>query len=337
MNLLIIPAHDRYKNWQSKNYWDIIYEYSIKSKNNVWIHFTDRPLSMQQVKNIQPHLIVFLDVDRLRFANKFGFLFNLGIPVAAGSMDLFHLKEIIKCPYYNQVNSIFLFYKSNNLFRSYEENFKNKFITNLKSRFINTNRFKDWNQNKIYDVLLYGSRNVNVAKQPTINDAVFYKYNPKANLNFYPMRAKLENVLVKMQKEGIIRVKILNESGSKSSQYNNEELSKVINQSWMAVATSGRANIMMDKYLEIAASKTAILGNIPVDYKEYFAGNIVEVNMQMSYIEICEKIVDALLDKKELQKKIDRMYSIVVKESGLDSAVIDYDKVFEQIYNKCKK
>ena len=57
----------------------------------------------------------------------------------------------------------------------------------------------------------------------------------------------------------------------------------------------------------------------------------------MSYMEICEKIVDALLDKKELQRKIDRMYSIVVKDSGLDSAVIDYDKVFEEIYNKCKK
>ena len=151
------------------------------------------------------------------------------------------------------------------------------------------------------------------------------------------MRSKLENVLVKMRQAGIIRVKILNESGSKTSQYNNEELSKVINQSWMAVATSGRANIMMDKYLEIAASKTAILGNIPVDYKEYFTGNIVEVNLQMSYMEICEKIVDALLDKKELQRKIDRMYSIVVKESGLDSAVKDYDKVFENIYNKCKK
>lgn len=337
MNILLIAAHDRYKNWKSKNYWDILLEYSKKSKNKVWIHFTDRRFNMQQIKNMQLDLIVFMDVDRLRFGNKFGFLFNLGIPVTAGSMDLFRLRDIIKCQYYKKVDSIFLFYKSNNLLRSYQENFKNKFITNLKSRFVNTTRFKDWKQKKIYDVVLYGSRNVNVSKQPSLNDAVFYRYHPKANLNFYPMRARLEKVLIKMHNNGIINAKILNATGSKTSEYNNEELSKIINQSWIAVATSSRANLMMDKYLEIAASKTAILGNIPVDYKEYFTGNIVEVNMQMSYMEICEKIVDALLNKKELQKKIDRMYNIAVKEFALDSAVRDYDKVFEEIYNKCKK
>ena len=121
MNILLIAAHDRYKNWKSKNYWDILLEYSKKSKNKVWIHFTDRRINMQQIKNMQLDLIVFMDVDRLRFGNKFGFLFNLGIPVTAGSMDLFRLRDIIKCQNYKKVDSIFLFYKSYNLLRSYQE------------------------------------------------------------------------------------------------------------------------------------------------------------------------------------------------------------------------
>jgi hypothetical protein len=337
MNILIIAAHDRFKNWQSKNYLDILIAYHKNSKNNVWINFTDKNINIQQVKNFQPHLIVFLDIDRLRFGNKFRFLFNMGIPIAGGSMDLFQLNLVKKCQYYQKANSIFLFYKSENLIKSYEENFKNKFITNLKSRFVNLDRFKDWKQKKIYDVVLFGSRNTNTPKQPTINDTIFYKYNPKANLNFYPMRSRLENILLQMNKAGVIRAKILNATGSKTSQYNNEQLSKIINQSWLGIATSSRTNILMDKYLEIAASKTVILGNIPIDYRNYFEGNMVEVNMQMSNVEICEKIVDALLDKKELQRKMDKMYEIVRKEFGLDSAVMDYDKVFGEIYNKCKK
>jgi len=337
MNILLIVAHDRYKNWNSKNYWDILNEYLKKSKNNVWINFTDKSINIQQVRNFNPNLIVFLDVDTLRFGGKFGFLFNMGIPIAAGSMDLFRLNEIKKCQYYQKVNSIILFYLSDNLLRSYQENFPNKYITHFKSRFVNLNRFKDFNQNKIYDVVLFGNRNTKVAKQCTINDASFYKNYPKAGLNFYPMRARLENIIIEMANAGIIKVKILNETGSKISQFNNENLSKIINQSWLAIATSSRTNIMMDKYLEIAASKTVILGNIPTDYRKYFVGNMVEVDMKMTNLEICEKIVDALLDKRELERKRERMYEIVRKEFGLDNAVKNYDEVFEQIFNKCKK
>jgi len=337
MNILLIVAHDRYKNWNSKNYLDIMIEYHKKSKNNVWINFTDKSINPQEVRKFQPNLIVFLDVDILRFGGKFGYLFNMGIPIAGGSMDLFRLNEIKRCQYYQKVNSIILFYQSDNLLRSYQQNFPNKYITHFKSRFVNTNRFKDWKQNKIYDVVLFGSRHTNVPKQPTINDASFYKNNPNANLNFYPLRAKLENILLQMHKAGIINVKILNETGSKISQFNNENLSKIINQSWLAVATTSRTNIMMDKYLEIAASNTTILGNIPTDYKQYFAGNIVEVDLHMTNTQICEKIVDALLDKKELQNKSRRMYEIVRKEFALDNAVTNYDEVFGQIYNKYKR
>jgi len=94
---------------------------------------------------------------------------------------------------------------------------------------------------------------------------------------------------------------------------------------------------MMDKYLEIAASNTTILGNIPTDYKQYFTGNMIEVDLHMTNTQICEKIVDALLDKKELQNKSQRMYDIVRKEFALDNAVKNYDEVFEKIYNKYKK
>ena len=46
---------------------------------------------------------------------------------------------------------------------------------------------------------------------------------------------------------------------------------------------------MMHKYLEISASKSVILGNIPSDYEDIFRGNIVEVTEFMSDNDILDK------------------------------------------------
>ena len=87
----------------------------------------------------------------------------------------------------------------------------------------------------------------------------------------------------------------------------------------------------MDKYVETAASYSAILGNIPSDYKDIFKNNMVEVTEWMTDEEILSTIDKALEDKHKLKAIINTTAEIVNKRFGLDSAVENMDRVFMKL------
>ena len=340
MNILFIPAPDHYRDFIGKSYYDLITYYKNNSKNKVKIFWGDhRRLNLIKEfnKGYRPDLIVFFDTDILRFANKFNKLFNYSIPIAYAGMDLFWTSKCFNCKYINKCNSIIHFGKASKLISSYIERFPNKKHLYFKSRFINVNRFKDWKQEKKYDILLYGTYDVN-KKRPVENHKADQDYIKLCNnkgikigkkYSFYPLRRRLKLLLSKNKYKSKFKIKILKPKCIHNSFVANEDLSKLINQSYITMATSSRADILMHKYLEISASYSAILGNIPSDYNDLLKNNIIEVNEFMSDNEIINKISYYLDNKEILFEMTKRLGDKIHKEHNFEKAVENFNQVFK--------
>jgi hypothetical protein len=147
--------------------------------------------------------------------------------------------------------------------------------------------------------------------------------------DFYPLRKKLEQLLIKNKNK--YRLCVLPNACIFNASVANEDLSKLINQSWLTMSTSSRADIPMSKYFEIGASYSGILGNIPSDYNDLFKNNIVEVTEWMTDDEILSTIDKALEDKQKLQEMINRLSDRIHTEYNLDAGVKDMDEVFDEI------
>jgi uncharacterized membrane-anchored protein len=87
----------------------------------------------------------------------------------------------------------------------------------------------------------------------------------------------------------------------------------------------------MHKYIEIAASKSVILGNIPSDYEDLLKGNIVEINENMSEEEIITIIDNALSDKDKLNEMSNNLYKKIHEEHNYTNAVENFNSVFSNI------
>jgi hypothetical protein len=222
--------------------------------------------------------------------------------------------------------------------KSYEIKYPLKQIVNFSSRYINIDIYKDYGLPKIYDILLYGTRNFSynykneeiipiqkwISKYEHINNITI-----KSKINFYPLRFKLENILKNNTHK--YNIKILNESTIDRAKIANENLSKLINQSYLTVACSSIADVLLHKHLEISASKSVILGSYPSDYKDLFDGNIIEVNEFMSDDEILLIIDNALQNKRKLAEMADRLYDKVRVEHNLNKAVESFNNIITQI------
>ena len=149
--------------------------------------------------------------------------------------------------------------------KSYEIKYPLKKIMNISSRYVNTDIYKDYGLPKTYDILLYGTRNFKynykneeiipiqkwISKYENINNVTI-----NSKINFYPLRFKLENILINNKHK--YSIKILNESTIDGAKIANENLSKLINQSYLTVACSSLADVLLHKQLEISASKSVL-------------------------------------------------------------------------------
>lgn len=139
--------------------------------------------------------------------------------------------------------------------------------------YVDTNIFRDYQLEKKWDILLYGS---------TIPE-------------FYPFRHRLKNILYKLQK--IYRIKIIEHPGydkkisDLKKKYVDEDLAKLINQSHFTIATKSIYDRLLKKYLEIPLCNSIIMGNIPTDYANIFRprNSLILTNI-MSDNEILQRI-----------------------------------------------
>ena len=340
MKILFICCKERFLCVNS-TYRDII-EYCKKiSKYDITIIYTNIKYSVETFNNLNPEVVIFFDIDNLRYGNKFSFVFKK--PVYLVSLDLFWFKQCSQCPYIKLCKGILTFSKASKLLKSYQDFFPNKYIGSLQGRYINTDIYKNYNRPKKYDILIYGSRShINGKLYPSkienhFADLEYVKNWEKHNKKkisdchvFYPLRVKLELLLMKNKHK--YNLKILENKGSIKCKIVNDSLAKLINESHLTLASCSRADILMDKYVEIAGSYSAILGNIPSDYHDLFKNNIVEVTEWMSDEEILSIIDKALKDKKKLWDMTKRLGDRVHKEYDLESAKNNMDNVFDEIF-----
>ncbi len=348
MKLLFICEIGHYRDWKGKTYSDLIEYYKNNSKNQVDVIYFCSTLNIldsggYDFNNKKPDMIIFFTTERICHSNNpenfiLSFIFDLGIKVFVCSLDLFYFNFCKNDIYFQKCNGIIHFSHASKILDSYKEVFPNKKILSFKGRFINTNKFKNYNLDKKYDILIYGSRNViNKIEEHCADQEYIIRYNIENNIfnsdlkkhNFYPLREKIENLLLKNKNK--YNLKILPQSTIYDGQIVNEDLSQLINESWLTLSCSTRADIAMAKYFEIAASYSCVLGDIPSDYTFLFKNNIVEVTEWMSDEEILCIIDNALSDKKNLTEMTKRLGDKINSEYNLDSAVEEMDNIFEQI------
>lgn len=338
MNILLIACNLHYRDWLGKTYFDILTYYKNNSKNNVKLVYFDEIVSIDTIKNFNPHIITCFDTGYLNLPNIYNFIFQLKIPVFYCGLDLFYLELIKKnCPNIAKCNGIIHFSQASKLENSYKYYFPEKKILNFNGRFVNTERFKNYNKEKIYDILIYGVRDCknNIDCHDADKDyKIKYEkhYNKELGMthNFYPLRKKIEDLIIENSKK--YRIYIVKPATIFNGDIANESLSELINQSYLTLSCCTRADIAMAKYFEIPASYSAILGDIPSDYNHLFKNNIVEVNEWMSDEKILNIIDKALENKDKLWEMTKRLGDRVHEEYNLEAGTKNMDDVFTSIF-----
>ena len=128
MKLLLIAEKQHYRDWNGKTYYDILVYYKNNSKNEVKLIYTDNKLNITDINNWVPDIIIFFDTDRLRFANKYSFVFDLNIPIFACGLDYFHFNLCINCPWIQKCRGLIHFGYATKMLSAYNEYFPNKII-----------------------------------------------------------------------------------------------------------------------------------------------------------------------------------------------------------------
>lgn len=343
MKILMICDRRRYKKYIAKNFATIFRYYRKHSITHnidvLYVHHNDKDDS--QINYIKENaynsdLIVLGVTEQATFAKHIPFIFNLNIPVCIMGDDFFNFDICVQCQHLCKCDALIQFDKNQKLAETYQLKFPEKYITNFKCRMISSNVFKNYNLPKKYDILIYGSRDYWIGFQNTLAERHYKEYyylNTGVKIDkefwFYPLRKRINDVVLK--NIGKWNVKILDQANSKTSQIANEDLSKLINQSWLVLATSSRQDIAFFKYWEIAASYSCIIGNTPSDYKYPFENNIIEVDEFMSDEQIVEIIDNALANKNKLKEMYTRLGDIVHNEFSIEKNINHMDKVFSEI------
>jgi hypothetical protein len=296
-----------------------------------------------RLKHIIPDAIIFFEINTFSLDN-YNFVYSLGIPICVFLEDTYYItSNTSTSKFIKLANALIFWYKSKSATESYRQVFPNKCLTNVSSRFVNTNIYKNYKLEKKYDILIYGTRNFKYPyKKEQFRSIQEYilkfqdNYNVVINndmpINFYPLRIKLENIMNKLSDK--CRILILPETSildKNITNIANENLSMLINQSYLTVACPSIADVLMHKFLEIAASNSVILGKYPTDYKDLFEGNMIEVDEFMEDDLIIKIIDDALADKTKLLEMSNRLYKKVHKEYNLDKAVENFNEVMDGI------
>ena len=351
-NILFIADNNHYRIWPGKTYYDLLMWIKFHTqKFNIELFWTDQDENMieEYIKHVKPILIVFFITGCIRLECKnFKFVFDSNTPTACAMLDMFFPHDAKKD--YEPPDSLVHIGKSNEIVNLYKSYFPEKFVGNFNSRFINVEKFKDYQLEKKYDILIYGSREFlhpfKKEELPSIQKFIkdyenYYnvKIEEETPLNFYYLRERLEKLVVEKRKDKY-KIKVLPKCGIYNAQISNEYLSMLINQSKITIACSTIADIMMHKYLEIGASKSVIIGNIPHDYKDLFESRMIGIDYFESDESILDKLDYALSNGEYLEKMSSELYKEIHEKHNFDCAVNNVENVLEEIclfYNKKKE
>lgn len=174
--------------------------------------------------------------------------------------------------------------------------------------YIDNNIFKNWNQEKKYDILIYGF----------------------IDSHIYPLRYRIFQLL---KNNCEFKIKFLKHPGYSSNfkGFTGEKLSKLINQSWLTLCSASINQSLYKKYIETVFSHSLILGDFPINYENLLENNLLEISLKDSDELILNKIRQTLKDKNILQMKINKAYQIFINKFTYHQGLLDFEKIINQI------
>lgn len=172
---------------------------------------------------------------------------------------------------------------------------------------IDTELYKDRGLPKIYDVLFYGNM------------------NPER----YPFRNRLRRLLAGSR----LKVRIIDHPGAHvfDEERCSEGLARIINQSEISIATPAAGDYLVAKYFEISAAGSVVAGKMAAQGRDIWKQNYVQLEEDMSDVEILDRLIAALKDKDLLQRKREFMSRIIQQEYSLDRYVERLTAVLKEI------
>ena len=180
------------------------------------------------------------------------------------------------------------------------------------SHHFDLNKYKNHGCEKIYDIILYGRRHAPL----------------------YPFRERMMELLLQNQHK--YKIKYIPFCGyqNKPNIIRMEELSKLINQSWLTLSVPMNEDRDWDDFLqkfgEGSLSYALILGNIPKEAEVYYGDDYCRVTPNMTDTEILNVIDNELANKVRITEKTDRVY----KTLQLALNVEDYGR---KLYAVCEE
>ncbi len=161
---------------------------------------------------------------------------------------------------------------------------------NTKTKFICINNcirgdiFRNYKTRKIYDIVLFG----NIGRQ------------------CYPLRTRLYHLFKTDRFQNNFRIKIIEAGDARE-----RKLAKILNQSYLGVATCSKYDYLVKKYFEISGSNCLLLGNMPDQGKPIFRNRYIKLNMEMTNDQIFTILKNTLRDKKKILNMANTNYKIV--------------------------
>jgi len=145
-------------------------------------------------------------------------------------------------------------------------------------------------------------------------------------IKHYPLKCKLFSIIKKYKNTLLKKYNIYEHvhpgynNNLSYTDINQKKYSELLNKSKIAVSCTSKYNYRLGKYVEIPMCGTVILGDIPYEDKGNFKKFVIEVNLEMDEKIIIQKIIDALENKDELQKKAELGYKWSLKYTSRNYA-----------------
>lgn len=172
---------------------------------------------------------------------------------------------------------------------------------------IDTTVYRPMNRPRNYDVLLYGNTDPST----------------------YPFRHRLRRILA----QSSLRVKIVECPDVRwvDKEFCGEPLSRLINESFLAIATPSKHDYLLAKYFEIAACGTLVAGPMASQGKAIWKDRYLQLEEDLTDAEILERLAGALDHEDQLIAAGLAMSEVIHADYSLDQYVKRLNGVMEEI------
>lgn len=277
------------------------------------IYFTNECF-IPKLEKFSPHIVYIFDCISADYTCRpvVNFCHWANVPVVLVSTDIFYVSTILEEPNTAKLSGILSMVRMNSTIKQYRLLFPKKYIGALTFPSLGT-YFRDYQMEKQYDIVIYGTTTYHHTPENRPSNSAYLQYLESEytskglqvpyKVQFYPLRNRLVQLLLKHKDK--YRIKHIPSPRKQTwiRDIRGESLSKILNQSYLAIATRSIADRCMSKYFEISASNCGLLGDIPTDYRDVFSGWAVEVSMNMTDEEILGVVDTALQDPDRLKQK----------------------------------